>query len=99
MKSEPLWTYDILIGDEAIEHCQSLGAVPSADGLESVVVEVVQRQELQADAVVGVAEVLVGGIRVDAENARRLARFLTAAAELATRGTAGRPAADESGSR
>ena len=85
LRNEPGWTYEILIGDEAVEHCRSIGAVSSADGQESLVVEVVQRDELSEDGTMissGPAQVLVGGVRVSPESARQLAEFLSAAADL-----------------
>lgn len=81
----PMWAYSIVTDDEAVEHCRTLGAVLSVEGHESLVVEVVQRDELGPGGAVvdrGPAQVLVGGVRVTAESARRLAGLLTGAADL-----------------
>jgi hypothetical protein len=83
----PIWSYAILTGDEAVEHCRTLGAVRSVEGHEALVVEVVRRDELSpagggAVADRGAARVLVGGVRVTASAARRLAALLAAAADL-----------------
>jgi hypothetical protein len=91
------WTYSILIDDDAVEHCRSIGAVPSAEGHEVLVVEVVQRDQLgpneSGSAIdAGPAEVLVAGIRVTSTDARRLAHYLHSAADVAAAPTGRAPA-------
>jgi hypothetical protein len=88
LQSAPYWTYSSLIDDDAVEHCRSIGTVQSTEGHETIVVEVVQRDELHPTdngTVIGTgpAEVLVGGVRVTSADARRLAHYLHAAANVA----------------
>lgn len=86
VKNRPSWAESSVGNAEAVQHWLCIGQVPSAEGHETLMVEIVQRDELSADdmSLLGErtpAEILVAGVRLRPADARQLAAFVALAAD------------------